>query len=293
MAPVMRAVSVNPGVSPGVSASRPVSRQRSGRRPQGISHPRHLRTPMRPRAASSNALSAAEVHALREDTPGLRGVHHDTRGGIAHFNAAGSSLPPRPVLDAQLEYLTHEAMHGGYETSETKADALSLPYAALASLLNCQPDEIAITQSATAAWQMAFGSLLSSFNPGDIIITAQCEYASNYINYLQASKEKGVVIETAPSDENGQLDVHALERMLQVDANKNGNGKVKLVSVTHIPTSGGLVNPAEAIGEVTKRFKVPFLLDATQSAGQVVVDVAATRCDFLVSFSFYLIPPPP
>ncbi len=238
---------------------------------------RHPRRPPNLTRAVSNHLSDAEVESLREDTPGVRGVTPTTKGGIAHFNAAGSSLPPRCVLDAQVEYLQYEATHGGYETTEDKSDALQLPYTALATLLNCSQDEIAISQSATSAWQMAFGSLLNTFNPGDRVLTARCEYASNYINYLQAVKEKEIVIEVVPSDEYGQLDVGALEEMLTAD-----RAPVKLVSITHIPTSGGLINDAAAIGKLTKKHDVPFLLDACQSVGQMPVDVEQLRCDFLV-----------
>jgi selenocysteine lyase/cysteine desulfurase len=232
-------------------------------------------------------LSEAEVDAFREDTPGIAGVRPDTPGCIAHFNAAGAALPPFAVLDAQLEYLRHEAVCGGYETAEEKAEALHVPYAALASLLNCEASEIAITQSATSAWQCAFGSLLESFEPGDRVLTAQCEYASNYIAYLQAARVRGIVVETVPSDENGELDIHELEERLSSRHSGSGTtgtkkGPVKLVSVTHVPTSGGLVNDAEKIGALTQKYRVPFLLDACQSVGQMPIDVQDVRCDFLV-----------
>ena len=240
--------------------------------------------------AVPGALSDAEVDAFREDTPGIAGVRPDTPGGIAHFNAAGSALPPRAVLDAQVAYLQREAIAGGYETTEEEAAALALPYAALASLLHCEASEIAITQSATSAWQCAFGALLESFQPGDRVLTAQCEYASNYIAYLQAARTRGVVVETVPSDaETGQLDVRALEARLELatdvpSATVDGRavGPVKLISITHVPTSGGLVNDAAAVGALAEKHGVPFLLDACQSVGQMPTDVRELKCDFLV-----------
>jgi selenocysteine lyase/cysteine desulfurase len=224
------------------------------------------------------------VDAFREDTPGIAGVRPDTPGGIAHFNAAGSALPPRAVLDAQVAYLQREAIAGGYETTEEEAAALALPYTALASLLHCEASEIAITQSATSAWQCAFGALLESFQPGDRVLTARCEYASNYIAYLQAARTRGVVVETVPSDaETGQLDVRALEERLE-SATVDGRavGPVKLISITHVPTSGGLVNDAAAVGALAEKHGVPFLLDACQSVGQMPTDVRELKCDFLV-----------
>lgn len=237
--------------------------------------------------AVPGALSDAEVDAFREDTPGIAGVRPDTPGGIAHFNAAGSALPPRAVLDAQVAYLQREAIAGGYETTEVEAAALALPYTALASLLHCDPSEIAITQSATSAWQCAFGALLESFQPGDRVLTARCEYASNYIAYLQAARTRGVVVEVVPSDEEtGQLDVRALEASLARRPTRPADGRrvgpVRLISITHVPTSGGLVNDAAAIGAIAEKHGVPFLLDACQSVGQMPTDVRELKCDFLV-----------
>ena len=234
--------------------------------------------------AVTGSLSDAEVDAFREDTPGIAGVLADTPGGIAHFNAAGSALPPRAVLDAQVAYLQREAVAGGYETTEDEAAALALPYTALASLLHCDASEIAITQSATSAWQCAFGALLESFQPGDRVLTARCEYASNFIAYLQAARTRGVVVETVPSDEEtGELDVRALKASLERSTVEGRRlGPVKLISITHVPTSGGLVNDAAAVGALAEKHGVPFLLDACQSVGQMPTDVRELKCDFLV-----------
>jgi selenocysteine lyase/cysteine desulfurase len=116
------------------------------------------------------------------------------------------------------------------------------------------------------------------------VLTAQCEYASNYIAYLQAARTRGVVVETVPSDaETGQLDVRALEERLE-SATVDGRavGPVKLISITHVPTSGGLVNDAAAVGALAEKHGVPFLLDACQSVGQMPTDVRELKCDFLV-----------
>lgn len=229
-----------------------------------------------PDDAERPGLDDATIARLREETPGIAGVNPDTPGGVAHFNNAGSALPPRCVLDAQLDYLNLEAIAGGYETTELRAADLQRPYDALGRLLNCAPHEIAVTQSATSAWQMAFGCF--RFAPGDRILTARAEYASNYIAYLQAAERFGAVIETIPSDASGQLDVDALQRSLA----DQSAGPARLVSITHVPTSGGLVNPAAAVGEVARRHGVPYLLDACQSVGQMPMDVEAIGCDFLV-----------
>jgi selenocysteine lyase/cysteine desulfurase len=118
---------------------------------------------------------------------------------------------------------------------------------------------------------MAFYSL--RLGPGDRILTARAEYASNVIAFLQIAARTGAEIAVVPSDETGALSVEALERMI--------DERVRLIAVTHVPTNGGLVNPAAAIGSVARRHGIPYLLDACQSVGQMPVDVTEIQCDML------------
>jgi selenocysteine lyase/cysteine desulfurase len=188
-----------------------------------------------------------------------------------HFNNAGASLMPQRVLEAHIAHLKLEAQIGGYEASTASFEALEHTYDAVAALLNCQRQEVAIVENATRAWDMAFYSI--AFNQGDRILTSVSEYASNYIAFLQAARKTGAIIEVIPNDENGQVDVEALRQML--------DERVKLIAITHVPTNGGLVNPAAAIGKVARQAKVLYLLDACQSAGQIPLDVEEIGCDML------------
>jgi selenocysteine lyase/cysteine desulfurase len=118
---------------------------------------------------------------------------------------------------------------------------------------------------------MAFYSI--PFEAGDRILTAEAEYASNYLAYLQLARDKGVVVETIPSTAAGELCVESLKAMM--------DERVKLISVTHVPTNGGLVNPVEAIGAVARANDILYIVDACQSAGQMLLDVNAIQCDVL------------
>lgn len=208
-----------------------------------------------------------ELTRLRADTPGVENV--------LHFNNAGAGLMSSRVLTAVKDHLDLEARIGGYEAAAHAAVLRQRPYDAIAGYLNCDASEVAIVENATVAWNQAFFSVLDTMSAGDRILTAEAEYASNYLTYLKAARDRGVKIDVVPSTNAGELDVGALENMI--------DARAKLISVTHIPTNGGLVNPAAAIGKVARSAGVPYLLDACQSVGQRALDVQEIGCDFLTA----------
>ncbi len=208
-------------------------------------------------------MSDFPLSRLRDETPGLEHV--------IHFNNAGASLMPSPVLRSVQEYLEQEAHFGGYETARRYSDELNRVYHSASKLIGADPEEIAIMENATAAWNMAFYSI--DFSKGDRILTSAAEYASNYINYLRLRERVDVQIEVIPNDKHGQTSASALKEMM--------DGNVRLISITHIPTNSGLLNPAEEIGAVERPESCLFLLDACQSVGHYPVDVGEIGCDML------------
>src|SRR5881227_1319857 len=128
---------------------------------------------------------AIDIERARQETPGSTEV--------LHLNNAGASLMPQPVLDATINYLQLEAQIGGYEAHKNREAQITHTYNAAATLIGCSSDEIALVENATRAWDMAFYSI--PFQPGDRILTAMAEYASNYIAYLQIARKTGAVVE--------------------------------------------------------------------------------------------------
>jgi cysteine desulfurase/selenocysteine lyase len=206
-----------------------------------------------------------DLARARADTPGCVDV--------VHLNNAGAALPTRRVLDTVIDHLELEARVGGYMAGDLVAERSSAVYESVASLLGASADEIALVENATRAWDTVAYSLGASFAPGDRVLTSRSEYASNVIGLLQLARRTGASVEVVPDDESGQLSVDALAEML--------DERVRLVAMSWIPTQGGLVNPAAAVGAATRAAGVPYLLDACQAAGHLPIDVDALGCDFL------------
>jgi selenocysteine lyase/cysteine desulfurase len=178
---------------------------------------------------------------------------------------------PNPVLEAVMDHLRLEASLGGYEAAERAHEKIEGFYGAVSRLLGCTTEEIAFAENATRAWDMAFYAI--PFRPGDRILTAMAEYASNYIAFLQVCARTGARVEVIPNDPHGQISVEALESML--------DEKVRLVAVTHVPTNGGLVNPVAEIGRVLGKDGPIYMVDACQSAGQMPLNVEEMGCAIL------------
>ena len=207
------------------------------------------------------------VERARRETPGCE--------ERIHLNNAGAALQPTRVLEAVLGHLELETRLGWLRAEDAAADAIARIYDSAATLVGARREEIAVVENATRAWDMAFYSI--PFRPGDRILTSEAEYASNYIAYLQVAQRTGAVVEPVASDETGALSVEALRATM--------DERVRLISITHVPTNGGLVNPAAEVGAVAREAGCLYLLDACQSAGQLPVDVEAIGCDFLSATS--------
>jgi cysteine desulfurase/selenocysteine lyase len=205
----------------------------------------------------------------------LNDLQTDTN--LIHFNNAGASLMPKQVLDSQIEHLKLESQIGGYEAAQQQEQKIAAVYSSVAKLINCKETEVALVENATIGWLSAFKSI--QFKRSDIILTAECEYGSNYLAYLQLQQEKGVEISVIPSNKHGEICIQSLADMLKKDT----DNRIKLISITHIPTNSGLVNPIKEIGELARQYQVLYLVDACQTAGQLPIDVRSIQCDFLTA----------
>lgn len=203
------------------------------------------------------------IDLLREQTPGCQ-----TK---IHFNNAGAALMPLAVVEAMQNYLHLEAVTGGYEAADHQAKEIAGFYSSAAQLLNCQPENIAFTSSATNSFARALSAI--PFTSGDSILLANEDYISNQIAFLSLKKRFGIEIIRAKSLPEGGVDVDDMKRLMD-------KHRPKLVSLTHVPSNTGLIQPVAEVGKLCAERNLYYLVDGCQSAGQLPTDVREIQCDF-------------
>lgn len=203
------------------------------------------------------------IDLLREQTPGCQ-----TK---IHFNNAGAALMPLAVVEAMQNYLHLEAVTGGYEAADLQAKEIAGFYSSAAQLLNCQPENIAFTSSATNSFARALSAI--PFTSGDSILLANEDYISNQIAFLSLKKRFGIEIIRAKSLPEGGVDVEDMKRLMD-------KHRPKLVSLTHVPSNTGLIQPVAEVGKLCAERNLYYLVDGCQSAGQLPTDVREIQCDF-------------
>ncbi len=202
-------------------------------------------------------------------------VRADTRGceAVTHLNNAGAALPPAIVTDTVLEQVRADEVFGGYEAQEMAEDALRRAHDAVGALVGGAAQEVAFFDNSSRAWQSAIYAL--PWREGDHVLASEAEYPSNVYSLLYLRDRFGVQATYVPNDRYGQIDVAALEAAI--------TPRTKLICLTHVPTWGGLINPAAAVGAIAKAHGITYALDACQSVGHLHVDVRDIQCDILAA----------
>jgi selenocysteine lyase/cysteine desulfurase len=220
---------------------------------------------MTPRTLSpAPAAVPSQLNRWRRDTPGCR--------DRIHLNNAGAALMPQPVLRALTQQLEREAAIGGYEAGDEAEPRVREAYDLLGRLIGAPGRNIAIVENATVAFNQAMSAF--DFHPGDRIVTTRTDYPSNQLVYLSLRQRVGVETVRADDLPEGGVDPESVRRLA-------ADPRTRLVALTWVPTSSGLVQDARAVGAVCAELAVPYLIDACQAVGQLPVDVAALGCDFL------------
>ena len=177
------------------------------------------------------------------------------------------------MLGRVVRHLELEAELGGYEAAEAVADELAAVPGVLAELLGATADEIAPTESATRAWEMALWALAETFGygPDDHIVVDQFAYGTVVSALAALHRSHGVTVRVVPAQADGRVDADALVGAV--------DDHTRVVVVTHMPTHVGTITDVAAIGALLAGSDAVYAVDLSQTVGQLPIDVGAIGCD--------------
>jgi cysteine desulfurase/selenocysteine lyase len=207
---------------------------------------------------------------------------------LVYLDSAATSQKPQAVLDAMDRYYRtcnaniHRGVYGIAEEATALYEDARRRFAAF---VNGSPREIVFTRNSTEALNLiarAWGAW--ALEPGDAVLLTTMEHHSNLVPWQMLAAERQLELRFIPMSPAGELDLDAMPRLMS-------DGRVKLVSFVHISNVLGTVNPAAEITRIAKRHGATVVLDASQSAAHMKLDVKALGVDFLVCTAHKLLGP--
>ena len=217
-----------------------------------------------------------DVARIREDFPILR---QTIRGKpLVYLDSGASAQKPRVVIDAMVNAMEtqYANIHRGLHwMSERTTDAYEATRDAVAALMNASDRaEIIFTGNSTGAMNLVAHSYgRGVLKPGQAVVISAMEHHSNIVPWQMLRDSHGIELRVAPITDAGELDMAAFEALLQ-------DGKVGLVSITHMSNVLGTVTPAERIVQIAHAHGAKVMFDGSQAIVHRRIDVQALGCDF-------------
>lgn len=216
-----------------------------------------------------------DVAKIRADFPILSRTVYGKP--LVYLDNAASAQKPRAVLEAiQRAYGEEYAnVHRGLHfLSNAATDNYETARKTVARFLNAaREEEIIFTKNATEAINLAaqsFGGM--SIGEGDEIVLSIMEHHSNIVPWHFHRERRGAIIKWVPLHEDGSFDLEAFERLL--------SPRTKMIAVTHMSNVLGTVVPVKEVCRIARERGIPVLVDGSQGAVHLPVDVQDIGCDF-------------
>ena len=215
-----------------------------------------------------------DVTRIRADFPIL---HRQVNGKpLVYLDNGASAQKPQVVIDAVTQAYSHEYanVHRGlHYLSNLATDRYEAVRGKIARFLNGAEDEIIFTSGATEGINLvSYAWAAPRLQAGDEIVLSIMEHHANIVPWHLLRERQGVVLKWVDCDANGDLDPQAV-----IDAI---GPRTKLVAVTHMSNVLGSVVDVTAICAGAAAKGVPVLVDGSQAAVHMAVDVRAIGCDF-------------
>src|SRR5262249_41080622 len=218
------------------------------------------------------------VAAARADFPILaRQVHGKS---LVYLDNAATTQKPQAVLDAVARYFreTNANVHRGvHELSARATDQYEAARERVRRYFNAASvREIVFTRNATEGINLvAYSFVKPKLREGDEVLISTMEHHSNIVPWQLVCDAAGARLRVAPIDDAGTLRLDEFDRLL--------GPRTRIAAITHMSNALGTITPAREIAKMARQKNVPVLIDASQAAYHMRVDVQALDCDFLVA----------
>jgi cysteine desulfurase/selenocysteine lyase len=219
--------------------------------------------------------TAFNIEKVRENFPILETKVNNKP--LVYFDNGATSQKPKQVIEAITKYYYEENsnIHRGVHTLSQKATAhYELTRETIQKHINASSiNEIIFTRGTTESVNLVahcFGNLF--IHKGDEIILSVMEHHSNILPWQILCEKKGAVLKVIPINENGELNLNEYKKLLST--------KTKLVSISHVSNTLGVINDVKEICAIAKQKNIPAFIDGAQAIPHMVVDVQDLDCDF-------------
>jgi cysteine desulfurase/selenocysteine lyase len=200
------------------------------------------------------------------------------RDGLVYLDSGATSQKPSAVIDAMDDFLRHHnaSVHRGvYPLAVESTDRFEGARDRAAAWLNAPARGTVFTKNATEAINLvAYTWGLDNVGPGDTIVVTQMEHHSNVVSWQLLANRVGAQLEYVPIDDEGLLDLDALDALLAREP--------KLVALAHVSNVVGTINPVADVVARARAAGAVTLVDGAQAVPQIPVDLAAIDADFYV-----------
>ena len=196
---------------------------------------------------------------------------------LVYLDSANSAQKPKQVIKKISDFYETEFSNVGrsVHTLAVKAtNRFEQTRDLVKNYLNAKyREEIIFTKSATESINLVASSFGEKFlKRGDEILITELEHHSNYVPWHFLRKKKGVIIKFAPINKNGEIEIEEFKKLI--------SKKTKIIAITHLSNVTGAITPLKDIIELAKEKKIPVLVDGTQGAPHLKLDMQELDCDF-------------
>ena len=196
---------------------------------------------------------------------------------LVYLDSANSSQKPKVVIDRISNFYETEYSNVGRSVHSLAVKATNR-FEATRDLVKkymnaAHREEIIFTKGATESINLVASTYgKKHINKGDEILITELEHHSNYVPWHFIRTEKGAVIKFAPVNQNGDVEIDAIKKLI--------SNKTKIIAITHISNVTGAVLPIKQIVDLAKEKNIPVLIDGTQGAPHSHIDMQEIGCDF-------------